>query len=193
MRDDRFLITGLPRSRTAWMAALCNTIPDVRCVHEPCARAPTWRKALDAWDRPQAPCVGIADPTLSLHLEAIIAEYEPRVLWIDRLPLDVEASLRRLGYERTNIIDLIIWKMEKCWGSSSLKIVTFDALRYNMVVQECLDFLVPGRKTDFGVIEQFQRLNIQVIPEVTKHEIGVGATLPEVFGEDVYRRLRRFA
>ncbi len=77
-----FFITGLPRSRTAWLSVVAG------CVHEP--GYGDMESARRIWSRP----VGIADAGLGMHLPAILREFQPRTLIVERPQLEVMDSLR---------------------------------------------------------------------------------------------------
>lgn len=78
---SRFLITGLPRSRTAWWAVACSA-GGRYCEHEPVSKC--WHST-----RP-----GIADSGLAVHLQQIVTEMKPRTLIVERPRAEVLASFR---------------------------------------------------------------------------------------------------
>jgi hypothetical protein len=91
-------ITGLPRSRTAWLAVVCSTATSI-CHHEPvdgdirAARA-LWA-APGGWDY-----VGISEAFLGLHIARVLEEIGPRTLIVERDPDEVLASfLRYVGLQ----------------------------------------------------------------------------------------------
>ena len=79
-----FLITGLPRSRTAWWAVTMDA------THEPSATV----KSLAAWSTYLER--GISDSAIGLKLEEIMHEYAPRTLIVERPLQDVLTSAERL-------------------------------------------------------------------------------------------------
>jgi len=188
---SRFLITGLPRSRTAWLAALCNTVAGAVCWHEPCARAASWQMACAAWYRASPRFIGLSDPTLAVHLGAILKDHAPRVLWIDRPVADVEASLARLGFGGTGIPATALEAATPFLGHALVTRVRFGALNDNEVVAWALTKLMPGAIPNRAVIAEFQRLNIQVQPSVARGEAAAQrAHLPAIFGAEFIARMR---
>jgi hypothetical protein len=169
----RFLIAGFPRSRTAWFSALCNTLPDTICLHEPCWTAGSWKGAIAQWNRVHPENIGLSDPTLSLHIGDIIREFSPRVLWIDRDKEDVDESLEKIGFGGTEICAVISDLAKPFIGGDLVLRVPFESLRDDDVVALCLDHLIPNVKINMEVIAQFQRLNIQVAPERTTREVNL--------------------
>jgi hypothetical protein len=184
-----FLITGLPRSRTAWFAALCDAVPEATCSHEPCARTSSWRAAVAAWRRPAPSYIGISDPTLSLHLGVVLAEFWPRVLWVDRPIGDVEESLRAIGIENAKICRIMLRKASPFLGHVQVRRVAFADLVHDHVVADCLRHLMPGHAPDLAKIQHFQRLNIQVKPEATAAELVDMSRIGAIIGDDVLAEL----
>lgn len=78
----RFLVTGLPRSRTAWFALATGAL------HEPISQqgyaefAPKWRDGM-----------GVSDAGAGMHLHAILSDLKPKTLIVERPCADVFASM----------------------------------------------------------------------------------------------------
>lgn len=81
-----FLITGLPRSRTAWLAAFMSAGNCV-CLHEP----RNWESVF-ASDGPKF--VGISDSGLGFQLGRIMQDYDMPVLIVERLLKRLRHRLR---------------------------------------------------------------------------------------------------
>lgn len=88
-----FLITGLPRSRTAWMALLTSTAPRTICHHEPSADTQSFEDLVALWREPGFDRVGMSDSTLGFQLERITKEIDPRILVIERPIAEVRGSM----------------------------------------------------------------------------------------------------
>ena len=184
-----FLITGTPRSRTAWFAALCNTVPDTVCYHEPVAYHATWREAARLWGSKWRTRVGIADSGFALHLADLVPMYHPRVLVIDRPHGDVDESLARIGVAPSNYCELLEAAIAPWAESPLVKQVEFDALASSDVVRECLWHLLPGAAIDRDKIDVFQRLNVQTdLPKMWRAIEGRNAA--DMMGEDAAANLR---
>ncbi len=99
---NRFFITGLPRSRTAWLAAVF-TNPEVgaHCLHEPDFDMRDFRNLPRQWLR-QIPIgtefAGISAPGLHRHREQLMRWF-PDAPWliVNRRVDEVGDSLRALG------------------------------------------------------------------------------------------------
>lgn len=88
-----FFILGMPRARTAWLAALL-TGGDVHCFHEGTAGHGSFAEYAEALrGRPEA-MVGDSNPSLVYHLEALTAEFpEAPLLLVRRDPAEALQAL----------------------------------------------------------------------------------------------------
>lgn len=91
-----FLIVGLPRSRTAWLAAFL-TEGDVHCHHElvrQCRQPADYARRLLAT---KAPIVGDADPALPMYYPRVRAAVGPhRVVFVTREPAAAAAAHKKM-------------------------------------------------------------------------------------------------
>ena len=152
----RFFITGLPRSRTAWMAAFM-TAGNAVCLHEP----RNW-KAM--WESDGAKFVGISDSGLGFQMQSIIDAYEPRILIIDRPIEEVEASLAALntGLPRTNFCEILHKNLSKFnTGESNILRVPYHLLNDELTMQKIFWHLTPGECFDEGRFRAMRDVNIQ--------------------------------
>jgi len=83
----RFVITGLPRSRSAWFAAYFSE-GDSICVHE---------ASLNGWPDTSHPDQGTADCSYILLKEWFESIGEHKLIIIHRNIFEVEDSLKRIG------------------------------------------------------------------------------------------------
>lgn len=151
-----FLITGMPRSRTAWFAVACTTAAGI-CHHEP------GRGEFDDAKHLLVNGDGISDSRLGLHLPRILDEIGPRTLVIDRNPDAVMASFARYsdtalakvrGFAKPRLARL---RDALVVDHPLVKRVDLAALDDIDTVRECMDWL--------GVeplnLEQLMHMNIQ--------------------------------
>lgn len=157
-----YLITGLPRTRTAWMSIAASMGPASICFHEPMSESGSWRKAAELWQSETFKYIGIADSAFGFHLSEILHDIRPRTLVIERPQADVAASLGKLSTRQTNYCDLLAARIEEFKSHLLVKTISFSALRDNETVLECLDWLMPGLYFDRAKIEQLQNMNITV-------------------------------
>jgi hypothetical protein len=154
---NRFFITGLPRSRTAWLAAFM-TSGNAICLHEP----RHWR---DMWAHDGARHVGISDSGLGFQLKAIINEFAPRILIVDRPIEEVEASLAalRIGIPRTNFCEILHKSLSGFnSGESNILRVPYHLLSDMRTMQKIFWHLTPGEAFDEGRFLAMKDHNIQI-------------------------------
>lgn len=186
---QRFLIAGTPRSRTAWLAALCNTVPGTICYHEPIAYHPTWQATARLWEGKNHERIGISDSGFSFHIGALIAMYRPRILIVDRPEAEVYASLAAVGIPLCNYHKLVMDALEPWRDHSLVRSVPFDALADNFTLHGCLWHLLPGAAIDMDKVGIFQRLNVQTdMRQVWKD--AEGRDMREIIGLAAAGRLR---
>lgn len=157
---SRFLITGLPRSRTAWMSVTASTcIRNAMCWHEPVSWLQDWGKVESLWGA-NIEHTGIADAHLGFRLHGIMNRVSPNVLVIERAIAEVEKSLARFtGLPANNYVDLLRIRLDEWRGHRSFKYVDFADL--NDRLGECLRHLAPGARIDEVRAAEMCRLNIQ--------------------------------
>lgn len=185
---SKFLICGSPRARTAWLAALCNTIPGCVCYHEPIVYRPTWRYAAALWRVDGYEAVGIADSGFSFHLGPLMAMYRPRVLIVDRPADEIEKSIQQIGLPLNNYTELLAEALEPWRAHPSVLSVPFSDLEHPAALRAALGHILPGHRVDPVKVEIFQRMNIQT--DMQKMAAGMAGRDPaEVLGGGVVERL----
>lgn len=133
-----FLITGLPRSRTAWLSVFFN------CVHEGMNGHPTVRSMLDSLEGG-----GNSDSSLCLFADQVLEEVarsECRLVVIHRSEAEVRASLRqvwgnRMGLTADEIIDKMLSGYETLRDSPLAYHVNFNDLSDLETMQSLWQFL----------------------------------------------------
>lgn len=156
-----FLITGLPRSKTAWMSAVASSVAGAMCFHEPMKRFKSWECCFEVWQEKYLH-VGIADAHMGFHLASVIERANPKILVIRRDLDQVKASLEALGGPQTNYPDLLAQALDQFMAHPNVAWVTFDALKSIDIVKQCLQFLMPGCLIDDNRIRELLDVNIQV-------------------------------
>lgn len=146
----KYLITGLPRSRTAWMAQF---MPN--CVHEPI----TYMKKIEDIKTVYADHDGISDSGLGFWLDWILHNVAPRTLIIDRDLDEVEKSLAEmnLGLPATNYCELLQEKLDEHAKHPLVLRVPYEALG-NMRVMQKVWWHLLGHRYAFDEA-RFKRMN----------------------------------
>lgn len=93
-----YLILGLPRSRTAWLANLLTYGPSF-CWHDGLAHCKSKRELVQLFDSPEHKYIGIADAGAALVFDELlkILPVMPRIVIIRRNPGDVLYSCEEAG------------------------------------------------------------------------------------------------
>ena len=163
--SEPFLITGLPRSRTAWFAAVASNDRSI-CYHEPLSRLDRWEDIFSVvWCHQQAEYVGISDHGLGFWLAEIMDRLAPRTLIIERPMEEVKASLTRIGVTQTNMCELLLEKLAVV--HPRVMRVPYAALESVETVTRCLRHLMPTVNVNASRIRELQRLNIQADVKTT--------------------------
>ena len=154
-----FLITGLPRSRTAWLSVAAGNDQSI-CWHEPTGWLDRWQDVYrKIWWGSAERYVGISDSALGFHLPEIIRTVSPRVLIVERDIIEVEASLARLGVPRSNYCTLLGEAL--AYEHPSILRVPFHDLADSRNVVMALRHLMPEAWISLDRIESLQCMNIQ--------------------------------
>ena len=158
-----FLITGLPRSRTAWMARAASIPGRSFCVHEPLCWLPRWDwvfKDIWGYDHP-FDFFGVSDHGFGFHLPAIMERLAPRTLIIERPIAEVEASWERLTRQSAGRFCEVLAEY-LAFEHTQIKRVAYADLGDTDAVVACLEWLMPSVSVDRDRIDRLQRVNIQV-------------------------------
>lgn len=190
-----FLITGLPRSRTAWLAAVANTVPGAICFHEPVMQYPSWQSCLSLWKSSSRQFVGISDSGLGFHLDEILRDHAPRVLIVRRDPQQVVGAMGAIGMEEAfsrKFCHLLADRMRGFEGHPLVKTIAFEKLTEHQAVRSCLWHLMPGASIDGDKLAVMGRLNVQADMRSLKRQMAARVQAgdgPAMAGPDVIAAL----
>lgn len=162
-----FVVTGLPRSATTWLAAFLTT-NDSLCLHDPFSLG--WP---DKWER-DGRRFGISCTGVYLMPE-ILERQDCPVVVIERDPADCEQSIERMGFKESHIprlksmLDKVdgwrfpyaeLWveaRARELWGYL-LPGLPFDRLRYRQLAQMQIQPHMGKWSPDASVLEDMKRL-----------------------------------
>ena len=186
-----FLITGLPRSRTAWMAKACSVFGVSMCLHEPLRWLDRWEDVFTAIWRPRFALdfVGVSDHGFGFHLPAIMERLAPRTLIIERPIAEVEASWERVsGLPAGNFCTLLAECL--AFDHPQIKRVGYADLDSTDTVLDCMAWLMPGLRVSRKEIDRLQGVNVQAdIEGIIKEAVSRRDDLPKLFPADILARL----
>ena len=192
---NKFLITGTPRSRTAWFAALCNTVAaDVRCYHEPLKYMTKWQDVYDMWQDgiSYTGSLGVSDHSLGFHLKEILHVKKPRTLVIVRDKAEVEQSLKNIGAYTPGYIDLLLERLFDGLGEGETLGVNYESLTDSSFVCQCIKHLLPNYSINLNKVEAMMELNIQAsAAEALRIAHRRVHDMPALIGQDVLDELKR--
>ena len=151
-----FLIVGLPRSRTLWMAEFMSCFGAV-CVHEPTE----YMKSIDDLPKVFADNEGVSDSGLSLWIERIFKDIAPWTVIIWRDQREVEASIERLGIPKSNYCDLLLERLNKVRNHPLVMNLPFECMNDMRVMQKVFWHLRPNVPFDEQRFELMKNVNIQ--------------------------------
>jgi hypothetical protein len=143
-----FVVTGLPRSATTWLAVLLTTDRSL-CLHDPFSLG--WP---DKWER-DGRRFGISCTGIYLMPE-ILGRQDCPVAIIERDPDDCRASLDLMGFKDAQV-DKLKAMLDRAEGLR----FRFDDLWSEEKIQELWAFLVPGLPFDKLRYRQLAQMQIQ--------------------------------
>lgn len=158
-----FLISGLPRSRTAWLARAATIDGVSVCEHEPASRMSGLEDLQRYYFERQgaAEYVGISDPTLSAMLPVILDFLPMRTLVVLRDPQEVINSLLAMGRDPKNVT-LGVKGINAVQGHPLVYGIRFNELGNSYKVKKALEWLMPGTKVSRRAIEALQSKRISI-------------------------------
>ncbi len=184
-----FIITGLPRSRTAWLAAACNTIPEAICWHEPMAWCADWASLQRLLNTSLYQYAGISDSLAGFRLSDLARETKARVLIVARDKEDVRRSLDRLfhGINASEMLEELGNRLGIKGGCGILEYraywIDYEELSNTRLVCAALRFLMPEATICHEKIAELQRLNVQADMDRVKREaVGQGDRVRGLMG-----------
>ena len=151
----------MPRARQAWLSVLCTT-GNSMCYYDPSVRFSDISDLKLQYDSDYYKFVGVADTAMSFFLPWIIENIAPRILIIDRDPVDIEALNRKVGNICSNLPVLAHEELVKFKTHPLVMWVPYEALSHKRVIQRIFWHLMPGEAFDEVRYEELSRLHIGI-------------------------------
>jgi hypothetical protein len=164
-----FYVTGLPRSRTSWLATLLSHGDDSLCLHEPLARtAPDRLHQLFA--EVETRYAGIADCGLPVVAPDLPLQIPGPILVVVRDPVEVIASLARyFGGEEDSHAGGVALLHQRLLEFLELNpdhaTIPFEALDDFDSVAQAWSYLLPDIDPPKLRIRELMRMRIDPLPE----------------------------
>lgn len=159
-----FIITGFPRSRTAWFSALFSQ-NEVICFHEPSLHFEDLEIMLRELEQLDYEYVGISDSSIGLTSQFYIDNFKDApIVVIDRKQHEAKASLIKFLSMQENVAEVLINAVFngilKLAEHRKVKYIKFEELSNNEAVKEMWEYLIPDKKFDNIRCNMFQKLVI---------------------------------
>ena len=155
----KFIITGLPRSRTAWMSVAATT-EVVHCEHEPYS----WYKDLSSlasyWAEGPYEAKGVSDSVLGFDLAKLLEDPELRVLVLWRNVDEVQESLAKLIGKKLALVYSLANTLALYKGHPRVDFLAFEDMDDTRMICRAL-FRLTGVLYNAPRIDELQRMNIQ--------------------------------
>ena len=164
MSAKPFLVTGLPRSRTAWLSVFMSGAGSI-CYHEPIGGIREVSDIEEIYKSDYYKFVGIADSGLGFFLDWILKNIQPRTLIVERDPSEVIESLAKLGLPRTNFTELLNDRLQTFKEHPLVMWVPYEALNMKRVMQKIYWHLMPGQPFDEARYELLAKMRIEADAE----------------------------
>jgi hypothetical protein len=160
MSAKPFLITGLPRSRTAWLSVFMTTGTSM-CYHDAVTKIGSIEELPKLFESEFYKHVGISDCSVGFFLEWILENIRPRTVIVDRDPAEVTNSMARLGFPRTNLAPLLHAQLLKFQKHPLVMWIPFEALNRKRVIERMYWHLTPGEAFDEARYEHLAKMRIE--------------------------------
>ncbi len=179
-KSKKFLITGLPRSRTAWLCALFNMHPDIVCLHEPINEYPNIAAMAAYINDVQRKYVGISDSSIGAYSDFYIRYFDCPILIVKRDRDEaIESYCEFLGFTKEqaeypfSLIEKGIYEIKK---AKRFLEVDFNDLDDTRVIKYVWEHCVPDIEFDEFKCETLQGLIViqNVYKVLNENKINFG-------------------
>ena len=161
---NKFFITGLPRSRTAWLSTFF-TGDNCFCYHEILRVSNGFDDAIQKLLNRKEIYVGNSDSSLPIWMDKIdhVLQYSPIVI-IERDMDEVTNSLTNLfgDYDYTKFIDFTLERLEIIKKRYNYISVDYNKLNEQLHLKMIWDFCVPNIPFDKDKFETLKTINISI-------------------------------
>ena len=161
-----FLVTGLPRSRTAWWSVVATT-PQSICRHEPLKDSNTFEELSASWVVPKIDYVGVSDSGVVPVLGRILEEIGPRTLIVERPAGEALRSFENYmrGFEFNRSAARLYFEtsarmLRNFYDHPLVKVVKFADMSDPDCVAQAYRWLMP--KNTWPVRFELLHINVQV-------------------------------
>ncbi len=155
-----FLITGLPRCRTAWLAKVATIDGVSVCEHEPSLTMHGFEDFHGYYAQRDVHYVGMSDSLIAPMLPAILDMFPMQTLIVTRDPNDVASSLLGHGLSIRNIPSAM-QAIAAVLNNPLVHKIEFTELSDSEKVLDALQWLMPDAEISVAYIEAMQPIHIE--------------------------------
>lgn len=193
MTAKPFFITGLPRSRTAWMSVFTTT-GDSICYHEPITKIHEIEDLKGIFSSDYYKYVGVSDSGLGFHLKWILENIKAPTVIIDRDIDECNSELEKLSKGRlpkTNFCELLHKELVSFKDHPLVMWVPFKEMKKKSIMGKVFCHLMPDVTFDELRFEELDKLNIQVIFDDVLEFVREQSENMSNIMKDIQPRIRR--
>lgn len=154
-----FLITGLPRSRTAWLAPVATIYGWSSCHHEPTLTMNGPMDLVNFYESHPEHYVGVSDSHLSQVLPTIMS-LGISTLIVLRDPNEVHQSLEHLDMS-TRLLPACLYGIAQVMGHQLVRTIDYKDLNNSYKLRAALRWLMPEADISLNRIRQMQSMHIE--------------------------------
>lgn len=157
--EKPFLITGLPRSRTAWLSHVATIDGWSSCHHEPTLTMSGPMDLVYFYQRHPEHYVGVSDSHLSQILPIIMDLAIPTLIVL-RDPNEVHKSLEHLGMS-TRLLPACLYGIAQVTGHKLVRTIDYKDLNNSYKLRAALRWLMPEAEISINRLRQMQSMHIE--------------------------------
>ncbi len=158
---NTFLITGYPRSRTAWLANFLSYGSSF-CHHEPVVHTAV-EKLPQLLENTKTETVGISDSTALLYFNDFLTAFPlTKIVLVKRDSQEVVKSLLRLGFDFRSGVSKFEQAFREIEKRHEVLTVPFGALP----AAEIWDYCVPGEPVNHMRLQMLENFRVNLLEDV---------------------------
>lgn len=156
-----FFVTGMPMTGTAWLSAFL-TLERTICYHEPMGRISAIEQLNELFASDFYSYVGIADSGAGFFMQWIMENIKPRTVILDRDDEEIEAEMARMGFPRTNYLEVLRDSLEPYRNDPNVLWVPFEVVHQKRIAERIFWHCLPGTPFDEVRFGEFVRYKIEM-------------------------------
>ncbi len=162
-------ICSLPRSRTGWIANFLTYGPSF-CFHELCGDVQKLSEYPRILGSVKTPFVSVSDSGNLFAIDRLIEMFPTcRLVVVRRNRMDVDASLRKLGFEISETLAILDEDLDRIEKIHASRVLSLDF--ENLDARALWSWCVPGTHINELRLSMLETLNVQIKPTVLRENV----------------------